>query len=191
MKPLNPDDIDDPEIKAEVKQRALLRDAFEEKHSEEMHSEEKHSDSAKEVEEDIQKPSKTTPPKQYQQPAKLKGTDSDNDEEGKPVKGQNTPKGLSGSKPLVNILDDPYTRPVKRILDFEDFRKNAAEYKKTMSNIIIPLTDILDKYSNETDNIETAALKNIKKILIDANIPLMHGNTNKQNAVLAYIKKYL
>ena len=60
-----------------------------------------------------------------------------------------------------------------------------------MSIIIKPLTDILDEYSNETDNIETAALKNIKKILIDANIPLMHGNTNKQNAVLAYIKKYL
>ena len=156
MKPLNPDDIDDPEIKAEVKQRALLRDAFEEKHSEEMHSEEKHSDSAKEVEEDIQKPSKTILIKQYRQPTIIKGTDSDKDEEGKPVKGQTIPKALSASNPLVSM--DPYTRLVKRILDFEDYKKNEITYKKSMSIILPDISDILDKYQTRANDVNNEDL---------------------------------
>ena len=148
-----------------------------------------------EVEEDIKNPSKKSPPKQYRQPLPPKqygkstiihDTDSDEDDEGKSVKG---PKGLKASKPLINI--DPYTRSVKTILDFEEIRKQEVERKKNMSILLPQMTGILNKYPNTTDDIEAIDLDKIKKLLYNAKAPALHGNTSKKRGVIAHIGKYL
>ena len=60
-----------------------------------------------------------------------------------------------------------------------------------MSVVLKDITDILDKYPNRADDIEATDLDKIKKLLYNAKVPTLHGNTSKIRGVLAHIKKYL